>query len=168
MHLNISLFLILAGIWFLLSAMTDPLLLSLGALSSALVVWIAHRMDIVDHEGHPIHFNPWRLLHFWVVLIGKIVQSNIEVIKLVFHPQMPISPTLTRVTATQETELGKVIYANSITLTPGTISLEVDDTSIDVHCLCRDYGDDLRKGELDRHVSRIETGRDHPVAETED
>lgn len=167
MHLNISLFLVLAGIWLLLSAIFDPLLLSLGVLSSVFVVWIVHRMDIVDHEGHPIHLNLWRLFHFWGILIGKIVQSNLEVIKLALHPRLPITPTLTRVTATQETALGKVIFANSITLTPGTVSLGVNESSIDVHCLCGEYGDDLGNGELDRQVSRLETGRDQPVAGTE-
>ncbi len=145
----------LYGLWLLLSGHFEPLLLGLGAVSVIAVVAIAHRMDVVDHEGHPLHLG-WRALAYWPWLGWEIVKSNLAVAKIILTPSLPISPTMIRVDATQKTELGHVIFANSITLTPGTVAVDLDDTSIGVHALTADGAHALAGGEMDRRVTAME------------
>ncbi len=153
----ISLGMFLYVLWLLLSGHFEPLLLGLGALSCLIVVIIALRMDVIDHESHPIHLTA-RLPLYWVWLLWEIVKANITVAKLVWHPALPICPTVVRVRASQQTELGQVIYANSITLTPGTVSLNLEDHHIDVHAITTELAADLQAGDMDRRVTQIEGG----------
>ncbi len=111
-------------------------------------------MDIVDHEGHPLHLT-WRAIGYWGWLCVEIIKANIDVIKQVLSPQMSISPTMVRVRASQRSDLGQVIYANSITLTPGTISVDVANDEILVHALSESGAKDLIGGEMDRRVTRM-------------
>lgn len=153
----LSLGMFLYVLWLLLSGHFEPLLLGLGALSCLIVVIIALRMDVIDHESHPIHLTA-RLPLYWVWLLWEIVKANITVAKLVWHPALPICPTVVRVRASQQTELGQVIYANSITLTPGTVSLNLEDHHIDVHAITTGLAADLQAGDMDRRVTQIEGG----------
>lgn len=152
----ISLGLVLFGTWLLFSGIYEPLLLILGAASCILIVGIAHRMDVADHEGHPIHLG-WRAISYWAWLIKEIVKSSIDVSMRILNPKLPIDPVMITVKATQPSELGQVVYANSITLTPGTVSIRVNDNTILVHALSTSLGDDLETGEMDRRVTAIDT-----------
>lgn len=145
---------LLFGIWLLLSGIYTPFILSLGILSCAAVVWVTIRMDIVDHEGHPLHLT-WRALSYWGWLVIEIIKANIDVVKFVLSPTLKISPTMIRVRASQQTDLGQVIYANSITLTPGTISVDVANNEILVHALSENGARDLLGGKMDRRVSKM-------------
>lgn len=151
----ISLGVVLAIVWLLLSGHFEPLVLTLGLASCVVVVAITRRMDLVDHEGHPIHLTR-RATGYWLWLAWEVVKANIDVAKRVLAPNMNISPTMVRLTASQKTDLGLVIYANSITLTPGTVSVDVDPGEILVHALSRDAADDLKGGEMDRRVAQVE------------
>ena len=157
----LSLGLVLFCLWLLLSGFFVTLLLSLGVVSVALVVWIAHRMDVIDHEGHPIHLT-LRALFYWPWLIREIVKANIDVARVIVRRRMPINPSVIKVKATQETELGQVIYANSITLTPGTVTIDIDKDIMIVHALTRNAAEDLESGDMDRRVTALES---HPPAE---
>jgi len=145
----------LFGLWLLLSGHFEPLLLILGLASVALVVWIAHRMDVIDHEGHPIGLTP-RILLYWPWLIWEIVKANIDVMRRILDPALPISPTVVRVPASQKTELGTVIYANSITLTPGTVTIDLEGNDLIVHAFSEDGAIALESGEMDRRVTAVE------------
>lgn len=145
----------LYGLWLVLSGHFEPLLLSLGGLSVIAVVAIAHRMDVVDHEGHPLHLG-WRAMVYWPWLGREIVKANIDVARIIITPSLPISPTMIRVDATQKTELGHVIFANSITLTPGTVAVDLEDKSIGVHALSAASARELAAGEMDRRVTAME------------
>ncbi|MCZ6574946.1 MAG: Na+/H+ antiporter subunit E [Gammaproteobacteria bacterium] len=151
----ISLALVLFALWLLLSGHYVPLLIGLGALSVLLVVTIALRMDVVDREGHPIHLSPKALL-YWPWLAWEIVKSNLDVARRILSPTLPISPTVIRLKASQKSDLGRVIYANSITLTPGTVSIDIDGEHIEVHALTREAAQALRTGDMDRRVTRFE------------
>ena len=151
----ISLALVLFALWLLLSGHYVPLVLGLGALSVLLVVTIALRMDVVDRERYPIHLSPKALL-YWPWLGWEIVKSNVDVARRILSPTLPISPTVIRLKASQKSELGKVIYANSITLTPGTVSIDIDGDKIEVHALTREAAHALRTGNMDRRVTRFE------------
>lgn len=150
----VSLSVVLYVLWLLLSGHYEPLLLILGAVSCALVTWIAHRMDVADHEGHPLHLT-WQALIYWPWLLWEIVKSNIEVAGLILSPQMPISPKIFKVTTTQADELGQVVYANSITLTPGTVSLYLRGNTIEVHAITQAMAEGLETGEMDRRVTAM-------------
>lgn len=153
----ISLGLVLFSTWLLLSGYFEPLLLSFGVLSCGLVLVVVHRMDVVDHEGHPVHLG-WRILPYWFWLMIEIIKANIAVAKLILDPKLPISPVMVSVPTSQHTELGQVIFANSITLTPGTVSIRVGEKQILVHAVTRELADDLLGGAMDRQVTRMEGG----------
>ncbi len=154
---SISLGLVLFGVWLLLSGFFEPLLLGLGVLSCVIVVWIANRMDVIDHEGQPVQLG-WRILTYWVWLAVEIVKANLDVARRILDPKLPIDPVLVRVKTSQASELGQVIYANSITLTPGTVSMQVEGGEILVHAIAREMAEDLEGGELARRVTAVERG----------
>ena len=152
----ISLCVVLSILWLLLSGhFTDPLLLSLGAVSVVAVVFIAHRMDVIDHEGHPVHLS-WRALLYWPWLIKEIVKANFDVAKAILSLPDGIEPKVFTVTASQRSELGRVVYANSITLTPGTVTIALDDDRLSVHALTTGAKEGVESAEMDRRVSAVE------------
>jgi multicomponent Na+:H+ antiporter subunit E len=138
-----------------LSGHYNVLLLVIGALCSLGVVALASRMAVVDKEGHPIYLLG-RAVWFWPWLIWEIIKAGIDVSKIILSPSLPISPTLINVRASQKSAVGIVTYANSITLTPGTVSVELEDDEITVHAITRAGADDLAEGHMDRVVSRFE------------
>ena len=158
MKYGLSFGLTLFILWMLLSGqytVDSHLILFLGLASCAFVVAIALRMKIADREGHPIHllgpslrYIPW--------LLWAIVKSNIDVTRCILNPRLPISPTLVKVKAGQQSELGQAIFANSITLTPGTVSLDVEEGEILVHALTRESAEEVANGEMDRRVMLLE------------
>ncbi len=151
---SLSLIAVLFGLWLLLSGHYDPLLISLGIASCLLSFYIARRMDVVDHEGHPVHLSP-RMMSYLPWLAWETIKANVAVAKLILHPRMPITPTVFKVPTSQPDDLGRVIYANSITLTPGTVSMSIDDEEILVHSITQDGKQDLLTGEMDRRVTRM-------------
>ena len=155
MRHTIYLSLLLAAFWLLNSGHTSVLVLSLGMVSIILVLYIAHRMDVVDHEATPLHLTR-KLPGFYAWLVKEIVLANISVVKHIWLGNKSISPTLATIRASQKTDIGKVIYANSITLTPGTVSVALEDDRIMVHALLRESIEDLQAGEMDRRVSQLE------------
>ncbi|GGF51831.1 cation transporter [Terasakiella brassicae] len=151
---SISLWVFLYAFWFLLSGHTEPLLLGFGAVSCTLVVYIAHRMDVIDHEGHPSHLS-LKILPYWAWLSWEIVKANIDVAKVILSPKLPISPVMFKTKANQKRELGQVIYANSITLTPGTVTVNLEDGILEVHALTIQGAKDVLSGEMDRRVCQV-------------
>ena len=154
----ISLAAVLYGVWLLLSGHYTPFLLGLGGISTGLAVAIALRMDVVDREGHPMHLG-LRILWYWFWLLVQVMRANVDVARRVLGPSLPISPRMFRVRATQRTDLGRVIYVNSITLTPGTVSVELEGSEILVHALTTEAANDLREGTMNRLVVAVEGNR---------
>jgi len=153
----ISLGLFLAVIWLLLSGHYTLLLLSCGLFSVALVVVLALRMDVVDHEGHPLHLNSKALVIYWCWLLKEIFVSNIYVCRLILSPAMPISPTVIALRSSQSSDLARVIFANSITLTPGTVTIDVDGDITEVHAITEEAATSLLQGSMDSKVTALES-----------
>lgn len=151
----VSLGLVLSILWLLLSGHYSWELLCLGLGAVFFVVHLAIKMDVVDKEGHPVHFSLIQLCAYWCWLLKEIFIANLDVCRRILHPKLPVSPTIIKVPCSQSDDLGRVIYANSITLTPGTVSLDVDKSGIEVHALSREAADGLKKGEMDRRVARF-------------
>ena len=152
---RLSLFLFLYAFWLALSGHYTPRLIIIGAVSSALCVAAAARMNVDDEEGHPIDLLPRALTYFpW--LAWEICKAAWAVTKIILNPRLPISPTMLRVRARQKTPRGIGIYGNSITLTPGTLTGAEDDDMLTVHALTTAGADDLEEGTMDRRVVRFE------------
>lgn len=132
----------LALLWILLSGHFDPLLLTFGVVSVAFVCWMAERMRVVDGESYPFALMP-RLSVFWLWLLKEIVKSNFDTAYRVLGPKSAVAPKVFDAPASQQSDLGIVIHANSITLTPGTVSLELGDGTINVHALHADVAKGL-------------------------
>ena len=141
--------------WLMMSLDFGALNLALGIASAFLVVVISTGMDMVDHESQPVHLTP-RLPLFWGWLSRQIIRSNLDVTRRIWTPGPTISPRVVRIKSTQKTALGKVIYANCITLTPGTVTLSIEGDDILVHALTRQDAETLERGEMDRRVSELE------------
>ena len=148
---------ILFGFWLALSGHYTPLLLGFGVGSCVLVVYLSDRMQVVDREGVPLHVTGRFLLYLpW--LMKEIFVANLEVAKVILDPKLPISPRMVVFHGSQQTDLGRVIYANSITLTPGTITTGVEGQDFQIHAL---RAADLETGEeqaMDERCTRVEQG----------
>ena len=144
--------------WLVLSGHYTPMLITAGAVSAVLCVLAAVRVRAADEEGHPIEVFAGTLTYYpW--LLVEIGKSAWMVTKVILHPSIPISPTMTVVTAGQKTRVGLATYANSITLTPGTITVGVDGNELTVHALVREGALDLEAGGMDRRVCQFEGNR---------
>ncbi len=153
MKRTLSLAVFLALLWWTLSGYASPLLLTFGALSVAGTLWIARRMGTVDHESHPVHMS-WRLTRYWVHLGREIIVSNVDVARAIVSPRLAIAPRFLRVRTRQPSDLGKVVLANSITLTPGTVTIDLRGDELLVHALTEASGRAVAEGDLDRRVPR--------------
>jgi multicomponent Na+:H+ antiporter subunit E len=151
----ILLLLLLLGIWLLWSGIWVPLIIGFGVLSCVVVVLLCVRMGSIDAEGAPLQVAG-RVLLYVPWLVKEIVVSSLDVTKRVLDPKLPISPTLIDVPSTQKTDLARTIFANSITLTPGTVSYALEDGHIKVHAIAQEVADGLLNGEMDRRCAAIE------------
>jgi multicomponent Na+:H+ antiporter subunit E len=155
---SLSLALVLFAFWLLISGIYLPLQVGAGIAVSVAAVWFARRMESLDAEGHPVHLGR-SALTYWPWLLWEIVKSALTVSRIILDPRLPISPTLARFRPGQRTVVGLVTHANSITLTPGTISVEVRPGEFVVHALTRGGAQALAGSEMDRRVRLFEEGR---------
>lgn len=146
---------ILFFFWLALSGHYTPFLLTAGVLSAALCVLAMIRARVADAEAAPLELL-WAAVTYFPWLIREIVKSAWSVTKIILHPNLPISPTMTVVHASQKTSPGVATYANSITLTPGTITVGVSGKELVIHALVTEGAVDLEEGGMDRRVSRFE------------
>lgn len=137
--------------WILLSGHLSPLLLGLGAASVLLTVLLARRMKVIDHESYPLHLS-YRFPVYYLYLFKEIIKANMDVVKRVLGAA-PVNPQLVELPQQQDSVLGAVIYANSITLTPGTVTLRLSDEKLIVHALSKDGAEELAGGEMSREIA---------------
>lgn len=149
----LALTLLLAAAWLLWSGIYKPLLLWLGAFSCLLSVFIAHRVGFFDRASgiHLMH----KLPRYSLWLLVEIVKSSLEVVRVVLDPKLPISPTVVTIDAQPKDEIGQVILANSITLTPGTVTLDVFDNQVLVHCLTKEGAQAIQAGDANRRAAEL-------------
>jgi len=145
----------LFAFWVALSGHYTPVLVAAGVASAVLCTLAAIRMRVADAEGHPIELV-WGAVTYFPWLAREIAKSAWAVTKLILHPRLPISPTMTVVRASQRTRVGVAAYGNSITLTPGTITVGVSGNDLTVHALTREGALDLEACGMDRRVSQFE------------
>ena len=147
------LFFILFSLWLLMSGHYNVLIVSLGIISCAFCVYVAKRGKLIDDEGLPIFFMP-RLLNYLIWLFKEILKSNLSTAKVIINGKVELE-TFT-VKTSQVTDVAKVTYANSITLTPGTVTTKIQKGVFEVHALNSDFGNDVRTNEMDKKVTWLE------------
>ena len=152
-RISLSLMLFVSA-WLLWSGLFKPLLLGLGAFSCLLVAYLTHRLGYTDHEKFRVNFN-LRFLGYWAWLGKEVVRSSLEVARVIMDPRLPISPRIVEIEATARHPVDQVILGNSITLTPGTIALDVQGGVLQVHTLTQEGADELMSGEMDRRIAAL-------------
>jgi len=139
--------------WIFLSGHLEPLLLGLGIASVALTVFLSRRMNVIDHESYPLHLSS-KFPGFFVYIFREIVKANIDVVtRILSWRKAPISPQMIEIPQSQETDLGAVIYANSITLTPGTVTIKLSKDNLTVHALSKEAASELATGAMSEEIS---------------
>ncbi|MCP3677195.1 MAG: Na+/H+ antiporter subunit E [Deltaproteobacteria bacterium] len=155
MH-RLNTFLIMFAFWILLSGKFDLFHLTLGVISSILVAALSS--DLLFHEkkrGGRLA-ETCRFLCYIPWLLYEIVLSTLHVTFLALHPRMRslIDPKVVTFKTTLENDFSRVTLANSITLTPGTITILIQDGEYYVHALSRKAAEGL-PGEMENRVARI-------------
>ncbi len=147
----------LATFWLLMSGFWDnPLLLAFGVISILLCLFVSWKIEKKFPFHKAISLLPGLPL-FWLWLFKEVLFANIDVLKRIWFPsKFPLSPAIRTLPMSQKTRLGKTTYANAITLTPGTISMDVIGNEVMVYGLLKDSLDDLEKGEMDKRVTQLE------------
>ena len=145
---------LLIAAWVLWSGYLKPLLLGLGALSCLLTVWIVRRMGYFDDENFAFHYD-WRLLGFWAWLGREVVVSSIEVARIVLRPRLVVEPRVVNIDGSGLGPVDLALLGNSITLTPGTLTLDVHEGRLLVHALTADGAAALESGEMQRRVAAL-------------
>ena len=148
--------LVLSLFWAGLSGYLKPLLVGSGVLSIAFSWWFVRRAEVELKDWSvgrltlaALTYLPWLL---WQVLL-----SNLRVIKIVWSPKLPIAPQLVEVPCSLTTPTGVALFANSITMTPGTVTLSVGETLL-VHALTADDAAGVLDGSMHDRIRKLEPG----------
>jgi multicomponent Na+:H+ antiporter subunit E len=147
--------LVLFAFWLVLSGIYTPFLVAAGLGAAIAVALLARRMEVLDREGHPVHLS-LAALTYWPWLAKEIVKSGWQVARIILDPQLPISPSFVRFRPSQKSTVALATHANSITLTPGTITVDADPDEFLVHALTREGAAAVVDSEMDRRVSRLD------------
>ena len=138
----LALTLALGALWLALSFyFGNATLLAFGAFSVALTVWLTSHMGMLDEEGVPTRLFPG-ILPYMVWLTVEIGKANVLVAREVLRPRLRLSPKMIRVPAYQASDTGKTIFGNSVTLTPGTVTVDIDRDSLVIHALTEELADE--------------------------
>ena len=153
MHRLLIMVVALAATWLVWSGLYKPLLIGLGVLSVALTMWLVVRMHLHQKAVFALDLVP-RLVMFWAGLLVDIVKSNIVVARIILSPSLPISPTLVKLEPKLEGQVGRATLANSITLTPSTVTLDAHRGTFLVHCLTEESARETRESDLGERLLR--------------
>lgn len=156
--------LILFILWFLLSGHLDPLLFVLGIISCLFITWLSQKLGLLDPNSYTLRlslnlprFLPWYFL--------EVIKSNLDVSWRILHPKLPIKPNISTIPISEHSEVGKTVYANCITLTPGTYSMDIKPGFIKVHSLTKELANSLHTGEMSKRILALEANpRRHRIS----
>ncbi len=147
---------ILMALWLLMSGVYKPLTIGFGVASVLITLFVVRRMDAIDGQPVESRLRPITTLKYFAWLMVEIAKANWSVTKIVLARKMPIRQHLFFVDYTQKTDLGQTIFANSITLTPGTISVEVEDGKFLIHAVNYSDDDPAALADMDARVTATE------------
>jgi multicomponent Na+:H+ antiporter subunit E len=152
-----TLIIMLVIAWLLWSGLFKPLLLALGLFSCALTFLLVRRMGYFDNDFFALRLS-FKLLSYWAWLAREVYRSSLGVARVVLDPSLPISPRTIEIKSNSGHLVDQVILANSITLTPGTLALDLHKGIIKVHTLTEAGAQDLLAGEMNRRVGALRDG----------
>ena len=155
MRYTVCVCILLAFIWLANSGHYTALSLTLGAVSVAFVSWLTHTIRIIDKESQPIHLLT-RLPAYYGWLLKKIIQGNLEVVSHIWRTPLSVTPRVAALPTAQHNDMGLVIYANAITLTPGTVTIDIQRNRVVVHTLNHSGLAELQTGAMDQRVTALE------------
>lgn len=166
-HVGLSLRIaaVLLAFWILLSGKFDAVHIGAGVVTALFIAFVTgplRRLQPVVGRSvdHPLGGLRWgAALLFAVVLAKEIVISSLQIAYVVLHPRMPIQPRLLRFRTALPHPLARLTLANAITLTPGTVTLDVDGDDFLVHALTSVSARGIEAGAMRDRVSRIFGGR---------
>jgi multicomponent Na+:H+ antiporter subunit E len=142
--------------WCLLSGIFTQLLLGTGLFSCIVVTFLTRRMEIIDRESHPFHLvylGPF----YWLWLAKEMLISGIKVTRAIWKFEQHLNPGFAWVRTHLQSDLGLAIYANSLTLTPGTVCVDLEKTRVYIHALDKTSLDEMELGRIEERVARIST-----------
>ena len=148
--------LIMFAFWIFLSGEFSFILLLSGVISSLLVSYMSNDLLIGNGDMKLGLIRTIRFIRFLPWLLWQIVLANIDLALRTLHPKMPINPILINIKNNLKTDLGMVILANSITLTPGTVTIDVNENEFLVHVISEKAAQSLISGEMQARVKKIE------------
>lgn len=154
----LGLIFVLSALWLGLSGIYKPLLLGLGAVSVLISIILAARLETVDREGSP-YGRILPIFAYWGWLMVEIFKANWPVIKACLGANLNINPAFVRVKTQCESDLAKTIFANSITLTPGTVAIEVEGGQFLIHALFEEAATPESFAEMDRRSYEAADGK---------
>ncbi|MBW2675257.1 MAG: Na+/H+ antiporter subunit E [Deltaproteobacteria bacterium] len=157
----VATFLMLLGFWALLSGKFDTFHLSLGVICSLIVAYLSHDLLFANVRVGDGRVIAQRFLRYIPWLLREIVTANFHVAYLALSPKMPIDPQIITFRTKLESDISWVTLANSITLTPGTITIDIENREFMVHALDRKVAGDLDTGEMEDRVAHIFMEADH-------
>ena len=147
----------LVVLWALMSGIFEPMLIVFGLMSAALAVWIMRRMEIVDGEGFRFGLNPLKAFQYMFWLLKEIAVSAFSVTKIVLQRSPAFNQRLFSIPVSPNSDMGLVTFANSITLTPGTITVETEPGYFLVHALNHNADDYDALADMGNRVSHLES-----------
>ncbi len=151
---KLTLLFVLAAVWLLWSGLFKPLQLGLGFFSCVITFLLVRRMGYLQNRFFALRYSS-RLFTYWAWLVREVIRSSLDVARIIIDPRLPISPRVLEIKTTSDHPIDQVILANSITLTPGTLALDLHDGVIKVHTLTEAGARDLISGEMDRRVAQL-------------
>ena len=151
----ILLYILLLSFWLLLSTYLDWFHLTFGLISTLLVSLFTYDMVFVNEDSGNNLKKLIRFISYLPWLLYQIVIATVDVTKRVLDPKMPIDPVMITFDSVLKTDLSRTILANSITLTPGTVTVDIDDNTFLIHALAKESADDLLEGTMERKVAHV-------------
>lgn len=151
----VATFVILFSLWLVLSGHYDVFHTMLGVASSGLVAYLSHDLLFPEFRWGSSFAIFFRFLAYLPWLFYQILLANLHVARMVLHPRMPIEPRIVEFDTRLVGHLAKTTLGNSITLTPGTITVDIRDDKYVVHALTQKVADDLLSGEMENRVAAI-------------
>jgi multicomponent Na+:H+ antiporter subunit E len=148
-------FLVLFATWLTLSGQPSPFLVASGALCSAGIVALMIRLELLGSGPWPLRLG--RLLFSYLPwLAWQVLKANLDVARRVWSPRLDIEPRLIRIKNGPRTAAGTALHANSITLTPGTVTVAVSEQELLVHALTETAAADLERGAMRDRIQALE------------
>jgi multicomponent Na+:H+ antiporter subunit E len=147
-------FIFLFVFWVIFSGVFDAFHLSLGVICCGLVTLMSHDLLISDFRCEKKMGKTVRFILYLPWLIYQIILANLHVVRMVIQPSK-IKPQIIKIEPALKSDLSRVLLANSITLTPGTITMDIEDGVFYVHALSQPVADDLLSGDMERRVARV-------------